>query len=156
MYTMKLAYLAVIASSLAATTLAAGFGGCNDPRIDGIGEFNVADGQNLQQNLAQNTISNSPGTEFELKAQQQQNFFDGSAKLCVVNSFLFENTHVALGDVAFAVNFLLGSCGSAGGKFTIQGDSGLNIDKAFWGFNFEGLRKIKKTIDPDDVFWGYV
>ncbi|KAL6884721.1 hypothetical protein GGI43DRAFT_432980 [Trichoderma evansii] len=31
-----------------------------------------------------------------------------------------------------------------------------NFQKAFWGFNYERLREIKKTIDPDDVFWCHV
>lgn len=28
-----------------------------------------------------------------------------------------------------------------------------NYQKAFWGSNYERLSQIKKTIDPDNVFW---
>lgn len=148
MYTTSISQIAVALWAL--TTGAAANGRCNNPRVDGIGQFTVADGQALQGNLAQNNLNNSPGTHFLLKANHRQKFTHGSAKACVVNSFLFANTHVALGDVAFAVNFLLGECGSAGfvlprhekprakhgklttyfhsGKFTIEGDTELAID----------------------------
>lgn len=110
MYAANIMQIAVTASVLASGALA----GCNNPRLGGIKQFNVADGQDLQRQIANNNLNPSPGRNFELKAGNKKKFTRSSVKACVVNSFLFENTHVALGDVAFAVNFLLEQCGSAG------------------------------------------
>lgn len=87
---------------------------CNDPQEDGMGEFNVADGQALKDDVLFDRLNPSLPTEFLLKANHQQNIIHSTAKACIVNSYWFENTHVALSDVADGLNSLLVQCGSAG------------------------------------------
>ncbi|KAE9366414.1 FAD-binding domain-containing protein [Stipitochalara longipes BDJ] len=31
-----------------------------------------------------------------------------------------------------------------------------NFQRSFWGFNYERLLRIKRTVDPDDVFWCHI
>lgn len=113
MRTALIVQIAFAAGTLGAPSFARS-SDCNIPKVDGIGLFNVADGQALQHSLATNNLSNSPGANFALKALNTQTFNSGTAKVCVTNPFVFSNTHVALSDVASAVNSLLQECGSAG------------------------------------------
>lgn len=113
MHTTKIVQIAFAAGALG-TPLSGRSSDCNLPEVDGIGQFDVADGQALQHNIATNNLGNSSGTNFALKALNTQTFSSGTAKVCVSNPFVFSNTHVALSDVASAVNSLLQECGSAG------------------------------------------
>lgn len=111
MYSTKIMQIAVTACALASRAYA---NGCLQPLVDNIGEFDVADAQNLQQSIAANTLNPPQDPLFYLGALGTYTIYGKNVKVCVSNTYLFENTHVHLGDVAFAVNYLLGSCGSAG------------------------------------------
>ncbi|RFU76075.1 hypothetical protein TARUN_6147 [Trichoderma arundinaceum] len=87
--------------------------------------LNVGDAQGLQSAIANNEFNPPLANPFALYALQTITFTQDSAKACVANEYVFENTHIYPGDVAFAVNFLIEACGDAGGRFTIEGDSGL-------------------------------
>ncbi|KAJ2981345.1 hypothetical protein NQ176_g2084 [Zarea fungicola] len=125
MYATKNAKLAAAVFALA--TGAHADMSCNEAG-DNIGAFNIADAEALYNSIQTNNIHPSPGTEFLLEAGNQQNFYEGGAKVCVMNPWLFENTHISLGDVGYATNYMINACGAYGGHFLIQGDSGLNID----------------------------
>lgn len=111
MYATKIAKLAVAAFALA--TGAHADTSCNEAGDD-IGSFALVDGQALHHSIATNNIHPSPGTKFLLTAGDQKNFYEGGAKVCVMNPWLFENTHVSLGDVAFATNYMINACGGFG------------------------------------------
>lgn len=103
-----------IAATACALASSAYANGCLQPLVDNIGEFDVADAQNIQQSIAANTLNPPQEPLFWLGAAGTYRIYGKTAKVCVSNAWVFENTHVHLGDVAFAVNYLLGSCGSAG------------------------------------------
>ncbi|KAF9775354.1 hypothetical protein IL306_006530 [Fusarium sp. DS 682] len=84
--------------------------------------------QKLRDQLANNDFSPPIDFPTELKAQQQLTVHLDTAKVCVENNFLFDNTHVAQNDVVDAVQILLDECRGFGGRAQIKGDSGLNCN----------------------------
>lgn len=96
--------------------------------------FSLADGQALLSDFQTGNI-NGFSDDFPLNALSFETETTGSAKVTIENDFLFENTHVFFSSVASAVQQILDQCceGSTqdpcfGGKVTIQGDSGLDVD----------------------------
>jgi hypothetical protein len=77
-------------------------------------------------NLASGSITDPA----ELKASHSISFEHGTVRFCIENDFLFENTHLAFGDIASAAQDVASQCCSGeqcnGGKFTIKGDTGLS------------------------------
>lgn len=64
-----------------------------------------------------------------LRAQDVFSVSQGSAKMCLYNNFLFDNTHDSLADIAGGVYDIANQCCSGdqcgGGVYTVTGDSGL-------------------------------
>lgn len=80
--------------------------------------------------FANNNINPPVGGEgVELKAQEVYSVSQGSAKACLYNDFLFENTHDRLADIAGGAYDIANQCCSTdvcgGGVYTVTGDSGL-------------------------------
>ncbi|KAL6691684.1 hypothetical protein J3F84DRAFT_386167 [Trichoderma pleuroticola] len=125
MYTSNLAHFAVVASTLIAGTLAKpGFRGCNlNPTL------NVDDARALSAQFA-NDFST-----LEVKASHTWVYKHGSSSICIYNGYLFDNTHVVKRDFSIAINTILANCGSKGGRFTVQGDTGLQVDVFLHGAN---------------------
>lgn len=93
--------------------------------------FQTSDGFSLLGDFQNNNVEGL-SDHFELDATHDETVTHGTALVSIENAFLFENTHIAFSDVAFAVADILSQCCSGdtcfGGAFQIHGDSGLAID----------------------------
>jgi len=66
-----------------------------------------------------------------LNAESSQQFVTATAQFCIENDFLFDNTHIALHDLAEGAFSVLSQCcqntlSCDGGSATVFGDSGLS------------------------------
>ncbi|KAK5165516.1 uncharacterized protein LTR77_009045 [Saxophila tyrrhenica] len=95
---------------------------------EGVAPFTSTDGLAIADDITAGTVFTFP---LEVKAQQVGSATAGTATLCVVNGFFFDNTHVAASDVDFAIRDIISQCSedgtSNGGNFKIKGDTGLEI-----------------------------
>lgn len=66
--------------------------------------FNVGEIGSLAENLRR-----SPDTEY-VPAGGQVSFQSGTAKVCVLNEYFFDNTHVVHSEIAWAIDFILKKC----------------------------------------------
>ncbi|ORY16974.1 hypothetical protein BCR34DRAFT_584034 [Clohesyomyces aquaticus] len=95
----------------------------------GDGLYNRGDADTLGRNL-QNI---NPNTLHYLPALSSISWTIGTARVCVYNSYIYENTHVKEWEVGWGVNYIGGKCCQsgnsqcAGGSCTAHGDSGLNL-----------------------------
>jgi hypothetical protein len=73
--------------------------------------FDLTDAQTLQQNIVSDNFN--PPLNFPIPAQSTSHstLSFGSATACIENQFLFENTHLAQSDVAFAIQDIIDQCG---------------------------------------------
>lgn len=88
---------------------------------------NGGDFSNLVNDINSDNFNPPVANPFALNRLSSQSFTLGSAGVCVVNSFIFENTHVFLSDVASGAQSVFNSCNAQGGQTTIHGDSGLSL-----------------------------
>lgn len=65
-----------------------------------------ADAERLRNNLQ----SINPWTYHELRHGKFIGWVIGSVRVCVYNSYIFENTHVAEWEVGWGVGYILGRC----------------------------------------------
>ncbi|KAJ3536147.1 hypothetical protein NM208_g6842 [Fusarium decemcellulare] len=84
---------------------------------------NPDDVQRIAEVIRQNAFNTPETFPMEIKAQHEFGFTVGSARFCLTNEFLFDNTHVSQGDLVFAVQNLHDH-----GHFQVKGDTGLATD----------------------------
>jgi hypothetical protein len=92
-----------------------GFAADCNPGDDPIPNFSIADGRGLQNDIAGNQFTPQLGFPFLIEASHTASFSVGSAIACLENGFLFENTHIAQSDLAFAVQNILDQCDNGDG-----------------------------------------
>jgi hypothetical protein len=80
------------------------------PLDDSLPVFDVADAQQLQQDIMNNNFNPQISFPIEVKAGHEQPFILGTALACVSNAFLFDNTHDSQSDIAFAIQNIIDQC----------------------------------------------
>jgi hypothetical protein len=91
----------------------------------------TADALSLVNATVLNNLAVPISNPFPLNAGSSQMFFLSTAQFCIENDFLFENTHIALHDLANGAFLALQQCcqntlSCDGGSATVFGDSGLS------------------------------
>jgi hypothetical protein len=69
---------------------------------------------------------NNPSS-VSLQAGHFMTFESNSARACIANEFLFENTHINMEDLGDEVLGVVQSCNGGAGSATVLGDSGLSL-----------------------------
>jgi len=90
----------------------------------------TADISTAADNVANNNLNPPAANPLYLPASSSWETTYGSALLCLKNNYLYENTHVALADIASGASDVVSQCCTVGticqgGDYTVTGDSGL-------------------------------
>jgi hypothetical protein len=98
--------------------------------VDGV-SFQPGDVDFLISSIASNFLNpaESNPDSVLIEASHNVKFTSGSATGCVLNNFLFENTHFKLTDFANGLQELVNACNGGGGvaNSAFNGDSGLSL-----------------------------
>ncbi|KAG4267498.1 hypothetical protein FPRO04_12821 [Fusarium proliferatum] len=84
--------------------------------------------QALINNVGSNNFDPPLDFPIEVKAQHLIGGETQGVKFCIENNFLFDNTHVAQGDIISALETIRDDCDRFGGKRQAHGDTGLPVD----------------------------
>ncbi|KAM0697276.1 hypothetical protein Q7P36_003347 [Cladosporium allicinum] len=130
-YTMHTSMFALVYIIGMLTRLSLAGGGSSFLSCGGSSNINTGDALTLVNATVLNTFAEPSSDPFPLDASSSEQFVTATAQFCIENDFLFDNTHIALHDLAEGAFSVLDMCcqnslSCDGGSATVLGDTGLS------------------------------